>query len=150
MFNAVIDAPFGKVGIRTDAAVVREFDMRTAEFVADGFEVPEAKTQISWEDEKTVLIGTDWGEDSLTDSGYPRLVKRWRRGTPLDDAETLFSGARSDVLVAASRDHTPGFERTLLSRAVDFFNDEVYELRDEVHDLRKELRAMREAGVGAG
>ena len=34
------------------------------------------------------------------------------------------------MLVAASRDRTPGFERTLLSRAVDFFNDEVYELRD--------------------
>ena len=114
----------------SDAAVVREFDMHTGEFVVDGFEVPEAKTQISWEDEKTVLIGTDWGEDSLTESGYPRLVKRWRRGTPLEDAETLFSGARSDVIVAASRDRTPGFERTVLSRAVDFFNDEVYELRD--------------------
>jgi prolyl oligopeptidase len=113
----------------SDAAVVREFDMRTGEFVDDGFFVPEAKTQISWEDEDTVLIGTDWGGDSLTDSGYPRLVKRWRRGTPLQDAETLFSGERSDVLVAASRDRTPGFERTLLSRAVDFFNDEVYELR---------------------
>ncbi len=114
----------------SDAAVVREFDMRTKQFVPDGFQVPEAKTQISWEDGDTVLIGTDWGEDSLTDSGYPRLVKRWRRGTPLDDAETLFSAAKSDVLVVASRDRTPGFERTLLSRAVDFFNDEVYELRD--------------------
>ncbi len=115
----------------SDAAVIREFDMRTREFVSDGFEVPEAKTQISWEDDDTVLIGTDWGEDSLTESGYPRLVRRWRRGTPLDEAETLFSGARTDVLVAASRDHTPGFERTLLSRAVDFFNDEVYELRGD-------------------
>jgi prolyl oligopeptidase len=114
----------------SDAAVVREFDMRTGEFVVDGFEVPEAKTQVSWEDDKTVLIGTDWGEDSLTESGYPRLVKRWHRGTPLEDAETLFSGAHSDVIVAASRDRTPGFERTILSRAVDFFNDEVYELRD--------------------
>jgi prolyl oligopeptidase len=114
----------------SDAAVVREFDMRTKKFVVDGFCVPEAKTQISWENENSVLVGTDFGEDSLTESGYPRLVKRWRRGTPLDDAETLFSGARTDVLVAASRDRTPGFERTLLSRAVDFFNDEVYELRD--------------------
>jgi prolyl oligopeptidase len=114
----------------SDAAVVREFDMRTKKFVVDGFCVPEAKTQISWENEDSVLLGTDFGDDSLTESGYPRLVKRWRRGTPLDDAETLFSGARTDVLVAASRDRTPGFERTLLSRAVDFFNDEVYELRD--------------------
>jgi prolyl oligopeptidase len=113
----------------SDAAVVREFDMRTREFVPDGFELPEAKTQITWEDESTVLLGTDFGEDSLTESGYPRLVKRWRRGQPLDQAETLFSGATSDVIVAATVDRTPGFERTMLGRAIDFFNDENYELR---------------------
>jgi prolyl oligopeptidase len=113
----------------SDAAVVREFDMRTRSFVAGGFELPEAKTQITWEDESAVLLGTDFGEDSLTESGYPRLVKRWRRGQPLDEAETLFSGASSDVIVAATVDRTPGFERTMLGRAIDFFNDENYELR---------------------
>jgi prolyl oligopeptidase len=115
----------------SDAAVVREFDMRTKLFVAQGFELPEAKTQISWEDHNTVLLGTDFGEGSLTESGYPRLVKRWRRGQPLDDAETLFSAASTDVIVAASVNRTPGFERTILRRAIDFFNDEVYELRGE-------------------
>ena len=114
----------------SDAAVVREFDMRTREFVPGGFDVPEAKTQISWEDENTVLVGTDFGEGSLTESGYPRLVRRWRRGQSLDDAETVFSGDPSDVIVAASVDRTPGFERTMVSRALDFFNDEIYELRD--------------------
>jgi prolyl oligopeptidase len=113
----------------SDAAVVREFDMRTREFVIDGFELPEAKTQITWEDRNTVLVGTDFGEGSLTDSGYPRLVKRWRRGQPLEAAETLFSGAPTDVIVAAGVDRTPGFERTTVTRAVDFFNDESYELR---------------------
>ena len=33
------------------------------------------------------------------------------------------------MIVAASMDRTPGFERTMLRRAIDFFNDEVYELR---------------------
>ncbi len=113
----------------SDAAIVREFDMRTREFVTDGFELPEAKTQISWEDENTVLLGTDFGDGSLTDSGYPRLVKRWRRGAPLEDADTLFSAASTDVIVAASVDRTPGFERIMLRRAIDFFNDDVYELR---------------------
>jgi prolyl oligopeptidase len=114
----------------SDAAIVREFDMQRREFVADGFQLPEAKTQISWADENTVLLGTDFGDGSLTESGYPRLVKRWRRGQPLDAAETLFSAASTDVIVAASVDRTPGFERTILRRAIDFFNDEVYELRD--------------------
>ncbi|WP_349270009.1 peptidase [Mycolicibacterium parafortuitum] len=112
-----------------DAAVVREFDMRTRTFVDGGFELPEAKSQVSWEDENTVLVGTDFGDGSLTESGYPRLVKRWRRGEPLSAAETLFSGAESDVLVAGSHHHTPGYERTLIGRAFDFFNEQVYELR---------------------
>ncbi|MCB0950992.1 MAG: S9 family peptidase, partial [Mycobacterium sp.] len=113
----------------SDAAVVREFDMNTRTFVEGGFQLPEAKSQISWEDPDTVLVGTDFGEGSLTDSGYPRLVKRWRRGQPLTAAETVFSGAPTDVVVAASVDRTVGFERTMVSRALDFFNQEVYELR---------------------
>ncbi|GAB1816288.1 prolyl oligopeptidase family serine peptidase [Mycobacterium sp. MUNTM1] len=113
----------------SDASIVREFDMLTRQFVDDGFELPEAKSQVSWADPDTVLVGTDFGPDSLTDSGYPRVVKRWRRGTPLAEAETVFEGARSDVNVAASTSRIPGYERTLIGRALDFWNEEVYELR---------------------
>ena len=113
-----------------DADVVREFDMTTRQFVADGFNLPEAKNDISWEDEHTVLVGTDFGEGSLTDSGYPRLIKRWRRGTPLEDADTVFSGSASDVSVSAMCYPYPGFERTFIYRQVDFYNKETYELRD--------------------
>ncbi|MFN8043658.1 MAG: prolyl oligopeptidase family serine peptidase [Mycobacterium sp.] len=113
----------------SDAAIVREFDMATRTFVADGFELPEAKSQIAWEDPDTLLVGTDFGPDSMTESGYPRVVKRWRRGRPLSQAETLFSGPVTDVIVSASVDRTPGYERTLVHRAVDFFNDQVFELR---------------------
>jgi prolyl oligopeptidase len=112
-----------------DAVVVREFDMETREFVVDGFELPEAKTQIGWDDPDTVLVGTDFGPDSLTESGYPRIVKRWRRGTPLNDAEVIFEGARTDVSAGGSTDRTPGFERTFVSRATDFWNKERYQLR---------------------
>ncbi|GAA2784383.1 prolyl oligopeptidase family serine peptidase [Mycolicibacterium pallens] len=113
----------------SDAAIVREFDMLAREFVVDGFELPEAKSRVSWEDVDTLLVGTDFGPDSMTESGYPRMVKRWRRGQPLADAETVFTGPVTDVAVGASVDRTPGYERTHVSRAVDFFNDEVYELR---------------------
>lgn len=131
---AVIDPEYTRALVSlsaggSDAAIVREFDMATREFVAGGFELPEAKTQISWADGDTVLVGTDFGDDSLTESGYPRIVKRWRRGQPLADAETVFTGARTDVTVGAGVDRTPGFERTLVQRAIDFFNDETYELR---------------------
>jgi len=115
----------------SDASIVREFDMRTRSFVADGFELPEAKSRVGWEDHDTLLVGTDFGPGSLSESGYPRIVKRWRRGQPLADAETLFTGAVDDVLVAAGADRTPGYERTLISRAIDFFNSETYQLRSD-------------------
>ena len=113
----------------SDASVVREFDMRTRQFVEGGFELPEAKTDVTWQDADTVIVGTDFGPGSLTDSGYPRISKRWKRGAPLAEAETLFAGEVSDVSVGAGFDPTPGFERLLVSRAVDFFNAERYELR---------------------
>ena len=113
----------------SDATVVREFDMRTRSFVPGGFELPEAKSRVAWEDHDTVLVGTDFGPGSLTESGYPRVVKRWRRGEPLADAPTLFSGSPEDVLVTAGVDRTPGYQRTMIYRAIDFFNDQVYQLR---------------------
>ena len=113
----------------SDAVIVREFDMRTREFIADGFQLPEAKSQIGWADPDTVLVGTDFGPGSLTESGYPRIVKRWRRGTPLAQADTVFEGSRADVSVSVNADRTPGFERTFAGRAIDFWNEEIFEVR---------------------
>jgi prolyl oligopeptidase len=113
----------------SDAAIVREFDMETREFINDGFELPEAKSQIGWEGPDTVLVGTDFGDDSLTESGYPRIVKRWHRGTPLSDAETIFEGAHTDVSATGYADRTPRFERTFVGRSLDFWNRERWELR---------------------
>lgn len=113
----------------SDATVVREFDMATRSFVAGGFELAEAKSRMSWEDPDTVLVGTDFGPGSLTDSGYPRLLKRWRRGQSLNDATTLFTGSPKDVVVSAGVDRTPGYQRTIVYRAIDFFNDDIYQLR---------------------
>ena len=61
-------------------------------FVADGFTLPEAKSQVDWLDQNTVFVGTDFGAGSLTDSGYPRVIKRWQRGQPLASAVTVYEG----------------------------------------------------------
>ena len=115
----------------SDATVVREFDMMTREFVVDGFVLPEAKTSVTWENRDTVLVGTDFGPGSLTDSGYPRVVKRWHRGQPLAEAQTVYAGIASDVSVGVGHDPTPGFERLLASRSTDFFNRERFEIRGD-------------------
>ncbi len=114
-----------------DATVVREFDMETRLFVEDGFSLPEAKSSVSWETPDTVLVGTDFGPGAMTDSGYPRIVKRWHRGQPLSAAVTIFEGTASDVSVGAGYDSTPGFERLMVSRSTDFFNRERYEVRGD-------------------
>jgi prolyl oligopeptidase len=82
-----------------DAAEQREFDPNTRTFVEAGFRLPEAKQSFSWIDYDTALVATDWGGDgsTLTESGYPFVVKRWTRGTPLETAEVVFSGDRTDV-----------------------------------------------------
>ena len=105
-----------------DACVVREFDIAARQFVEGGFSLPEAKSDVEWIDENTVYVATDFGPGSLTDSGYPRVVKRWRRGTPLAEAVTVFEGQPQDVSASVSHDRTPGFERTLFTRSLDFYN----------------------------
>ena len=100
-----------------DAAVVREFDVSSRSFVKEGFVVPEAKSSIDWRDENTVYIGTDFGPGSLTDSGYPRISKRWSRGTPLSAAVPVFEGSKTDVWAGAWVDDTPGFFREGFIRA---------------------------------
>ena len=114
-----------------DATVVREFDGVSKRFVEGGFEVPEAKSSVDWIDADTVYVGTDLGPGSLTDSGYPRTVRRWRRGTPLGTAPIVFEGERKDVAVGVSIDMTPGYERTIFQRSVDFFRSKRFLLEGE-------------------
>ena len=109
-----------------DAAVYREFDLGARQFVAGGFFLPEAKTQIEWVDRDTLFVGTDFGPGSMTDSGYPRVVKEWKRGTPLAAARTVFEAERADVSTFAIVDATPGFERRYVGRAMDFYRSETF------------------------
>ena len=112
-----------------DATVVREFDMPTRSFVKDGFYLPEAKSGFDWVDINTLYVGTDFGPGSMTKSGYPRVVKEWKRGTPLSAARVVFEGQDSDVSVQTDVYRTPGFERVLINRATDFFHRERYLMR---------------------
>ncbi len=112
-----------------DASVVREFDLVDKRFVDGGFALPEAKCSVEWLDADTLFVATDFGVGSLTDSGYPRVVKRWQRGTPLAAAETVFEGEAGDVRAHVQVDRTPGFEHTVFVRATDFYNNRLWLLQ---------------------
>ncbi len=106
----------------SDAHVVREFDTQAKAFVEGGFTLPEAKSDVEWIDASHIYVGTDFGPGSMTDSGYPRVIKAWQRGTPLAEAKTIFEGEAKDVAVGVQVDRTPGFERTIFQRSLDFYN----------------------------
>jgi prolyl oligopeptidase len=119
-----------------DAAVVREFDLHTKSFVKEGFTLPEAKSQVAWIDANRVFVATDFGPGSMTKSGYPRVVKEWKRGTPLAKASTVHEVTPDDVGLSAYRDLTKGFERELVTSAHAFYDQEVF-LRDKKGTLVK-------------
>lgn len=114
-----------------DADLKREFDLTTKQFVPGGYRLPEAKSQTAWRGPNSIFVGTDFGAGSLTSSGYPRIVKQWRRGTPLGSAKTVFEGKPEDMLVAAYRDLTPGFERDFILRKPSFWTSELFLRRDD-------------------
>ena len=95
-----------------DAVVIREFDTEKAAFVENGFFLAEAKTRLSWIDRDTLYVGTDFGDGSLTDSGYARTARLWRRGVPIDEAEEIYAGEQTDVAAGVYRtwDHDKAYD----------------------------------------
>jgi prolyl oligopeptidase len=125
--KALIDLSHGG----SDADVTREFDLDSFRFVPPedgGFFRPEAKGGLGWIDDDTVYLCSELGEGSLTSSGYPRVARRWRRGTPIESSEVVFEGEVTDVSVRAFRSHTPGYIRDFYWRAPTFYTSEVFVL----------------------
>jgi prolyl oligopeptidase len=113
-----------------DAHVVREFDITSRSFVPEGFVLPEAKGGAAWIDRDTVFVATDFGPGSMTSSGYPRIVKEWRRGTPLAQARVVYQAGPLDLSASAHKDFTPGYERQFVERQIDFYSSELF-LRED-------------------
>jgi prolyl oligopeptidase len=113
-----------------DAHVVREFDLARLCFVEDGFTLPEAKTSIGWIDHDTLFVATDFGPGALTSSGYPRIVKEWKRGTPLSEAALVYEAEPDDLSASAWHDFTPGHEHDFVLRQIGFYSSELFLRRD--------------------
>ncbi|MFC5460819.1 prolyl oligopeptidase family serine peptidase [Massilia niabensis] len=109
-----------------DAETVREFDLVQRAFVTGGFALPESKSSVGWIDRDTLFVATDFGPGSMTASGYPRLVKEWKRGTPLASARPVFEAGPNDLSASAHKDMTPGFEREFVTRQIGFYSSELF------------------------
>jgi len=113
-----------------DAAVVREFDVSKKEFVKNGFYLPEAKSNISWLDKDTVFVGTDFGKGSLTKSGYPRIVKLWKRGTSLKDAKTIYEGSVNSVSAFGGRSFSEDGNIDFVLEGITFYKSKKFILKN--------------------
>ena len=112
----------------SDASVIREFDLRTKQFVKDGFTLPESKGGTSWKDENTLIVSTCVGQDATTRSGYPRVTRIWTRGTSLESASSLFTGDTTNLGIWGSVINTPGRQYILVAQALSMLKTNVFAL----------------------
>lgn len=131
----------------SDADVTREFDLETLTWVPGGFERPESKGGMSWIDADTVFVFTDTGEGSMTTSGYPRTVRRWARGTALEDSTLVYEGDPDDLYISGFHDRTPGFERDFVVRSIAFYREQVFLLGPDDALTRLDVPESADVGV---
>ena len=109
-----------------DSVVVREFDLDARTFLKPGFNLPEAKSAVAYLDDETVLFASNCGQGSLTRSGYPRIVKLWRRGLDPEHSPVLYAGTDADVMVAPLVFHSVQSTVAMIVRATSFFENEYH------------------------
>ncbi len=109
----------------SDADVVREFDLAAGQFVAGGFEIPEGKNNATWVDQDTLLVARVEGEGTATRSGYPRIVKEWKRGTPWSAATVVAQATEVDIGISPFAVMDGDTRRVAISRNVGFYESRV-------------------------
>jgi len=116
-----------------DAVEIREFDTQAKAFVVGGFHFASAKQDVAWVDADTLLVARDWGPGTLTRSGYPFVVKRVKRGRPVDEAFEVYRGSADDVRVfpRVLRDGTGRVAAVLIGRSPSFFQTQYRQLGEE-------------------
>lgn len=110
----------------TDADTMREFDFETKSFVKDGFTLPVSKGSASWLSDNELFLERDFGPETLTASGYPRTIRRLKRGQKLDEAEIIFTTPKEDTLLYVNTYHESGKNNTFIHRRIDFYSGEIH------------------------
>lgn len=126
----------------SDATIIREFDPDTGTFVKGGFEIPLAKSRVTWLSEDELFIGTDFGADTLTSSGYPRIQKIWQRGTPLIEAKTVLAVKPDSVSTSALNYRSNDKQISVLLDSFSFWKRQYYQWVD---GARIELKLPEDA-----
>ncbi len=112
-----------------DAVTEREFDVQARTWVQGGFNLPESKQSVTWINKDNLLVARDWGAGSLTESGYPYIIKLLKRGQSLANADEMYRGTSKDTQIdpRVLRDADGVVRGIFYERGVSFFQ-RVYHL----------------------
>jgi prolyl oligopeptidase len=135
-----------------DASLQREFNSKTKSFVEGGFVTRESKGGSSWLDKDTQIVGIDFGEGTMTESGYPMTARLWKRGQKLDDAVEFFRGEKTDVSAGAGAfERADGSREIFAYRGLTFYDNETYWIprKNGVFQAPVKLPIPTKASVGA-
>ena len=108
-----------------DDAELREFDLSTGAFVADGFKVPASREFAVWLDNDHLLIAHSLFGSAKTAAGWPAIARLWHRGEPLEAARSIFEAAPTDAIMQISSLGSGSTRRGILIRALDYSTFEI-------------------------
>ena len=111
-----------------DEGEIREFDVEAKDFVKNGFFVEESKGEASWIDQNTILVSSDFGEGTLTNSGYPRIAKRWKRGTSIEKTEIIYEADTTVMGIWPYTFYSNNKQYAFIYKYLTIFETELYYL----------------------
>ena len=117
-----------------DEHEIREFNVKTKEFVENGFIFKESKGGVAWVNENKVLVYRNFGKGTLTNSGYPREVKLLERGASLENAKTIFEADSTSVRVGSFSFFEQNKQHIFVYKRLTFFSGELYYFSGEKLD----------------
>jgi len=96
----------------------REFDVRHKAFVKDGFYIP-AGAEYSWRYENELFVTMPFNEKFTKKNKYNHIVKSWKRGTKLEDAEIIFKDSTDAYGAYNVVDHRPERSYHIIVQTLD-------------------------------
>lgn len=114
-----------------DASTLREFNLKTGDFVTDGLAIPESKSAFAWLNKDTLLVGDATDPATLTSSGYPSQVKVLKRGQQLKNAEVIFKCDQKCLGVGMNSQFINDRRYVFVTNQISFFEAEEYLLNTQ-------------------
>ncbi len=123
----------------SDEVALREFDLKTAAFVANGFSSPAARVQSTWLTKDSVLIAHTIGDSPKTAAGWGAAARLWKRGTDAATAPVIFTAPPTDATLQFARQGSAA--RAIITRVINYSTFEMHSVNADGVVTRLDLPA---------